>query len=156
MDSEEDKRLRGIRFALAYDASPELMDKLAEQYPMTLEEAEELLKKFAGQFKNAAKFARRYGSVQTPAGFKREITPRAGNGIIQVDFARAERILAGRIDNRLICDRCGELGRVEADERGFYVTAGQAGQCCCQTRQYPTAEDAIAGWEKLQEDDKHE
>ncbi len=53
------------------------------------------------------------------------------------------------MDNRLICNRCGELGKVVRDGDGFRVMANRDGKPCCQTFRCATKEAAIARWETL-------
>lgn len=56
-------------------------------------------------------------------------------------------------DERLICQHCGESGKVVVGDGGYRVEA-RCGGCDngkCQTARHPSEEAAIAAWEKMWE-----
>jgi hypothetical protein len=57
-------------------------------------------------------------------------------------------------DPRLMCERCGEFGRVVENPNGtFCVHRYDAGRLCCCTLAYADREKAIAKWESMWRDD---
>jgi hypothetical protein len=61
-------------------------------------------------------------------------------------------------EERLMCDRCGEIGEIHTDPGGFFVSC-QGNETvrsrikltgiCCQTAMHQTKEAAVAAWEQL-------